>query len=42
MGDFRRPPEMGQFVKGIDNLSRLRKALEHIGAMNKTGTPSRR
>lgn len=41
MEDFRRPPDMGQFVKGIDNLSSLRKALEHIGALNKTGAPSR-
>lgn len=35
---FVRPRDMGDFVKGIQSLSDLKKALEHIGAMNKEPT----
>lgn len=39
--DFKRPPDMGKFVKGILQLSDLRKALEHIGGLNRPEAPRR-
>lgn len=40
--DFKRPPDMGNFVKGIMQLADLRKALEHIRGMNRPEAPRRR
>jgi tRNA-dihydrouridine synthase B len=33
--EFVRPRDLGDFVKGIQSLSDVKKALDHIGAMNK-------
>jgi tRNA-dihydrouridine synthase B len=42
MGDFKRPPDIGKFAKGIIQLSDLKKALEHIRGMNRPEAKSRR
>lgn len=42
MQDFRRPPGMDRFVKGVTRMSELKKALENIGAMDRADASRRK